>query len=139
VTEGTSRTSALIGLAVGLPLIGFGLAQFVVHKLDTVHIALWLAGGVALHDFVLVPAVFLAGGLLRRVAGRSVLAPLQVALIVSGLLLLFSLPALSGKGVTGGDTSRLPGDYPRAVAGLLIAIWAAAAVWALLARRRGGA
>lgn len=128
----------LIGLAAGTPLLGIGLYQVFTRNLNIVGIAVWMVGGVAVHDLVLVPVVFAAGALLRRLARDRWLAPLQAALVASGILVLFAVPALSGKGVSAADPSRLPGDYPRAVAGLLLGIWIAAGIWALSAGRRRG-
>jgi hypothetical protein len=136
MTDGTSRRPLLIGIAAGVPFLAVGVYQMVSRDLDIAGIVTWMAAGVVLHDFVLVPVVFALGAIVRRRAGGGSLAPLEAALIASGILILFSVPALSGKGVSAADPSRLPGDYPVDLAVLLAGVWIVAGCWALLGKRR---
>lgn len=137
MTPGEPRAPLVAGLVVGGGFIAFGCYTAVAHGLDLIGIGVWLAGGVALHDFLLVPLTFAIGAVVSRRAPVPLRAPLQAALIASGILILFSIPALSGKGMTADNPSRLPGDYPEAVAGLLLAVWSAAAIWTGLRVSRG--
>jgi hypothetical protein len=63
----------------------------------------------------------------------------RAALIVSGTLVLLTVPLLLGDGraTQPGNTSVLPGDYPVSLAAVLAGVWAAAVVWAYLVGRRG--
>ena len=97
----------------------------------------WLLGGLLVHDLLLVPAVLLVGLAVRQLP--TALQPsVRAALIVSGTLALTSVPLLLGYGrsTQPGNTSLLPGDYPRNLAITTGAVWAATAIWALLRRRR---
>jgi hypothetical protein len=91
--------------------------------------------GVRLRDLLLSPAVHLAGRALRRLPDGW-RWPLQAGLVVSGVLALASVPVLYGVGraTQPGNASVLPGDYPRALAGVLGLVWAG--VLALAASRR---
>lgn len=93
----------------------------------------WFLGGLVIHDLLLVPAVLGIGLALRRLPA-PLQPPVRAALIVSGTLALMSVPLLLGYGraTQPGNTSLLPGDYPRSLAIVLGAVWAAAAIWALL-------
>jgi hypothetical protein len=93
----------------------------------------WFLGGLLAHDLLLVPAVLLVGLALRHLP-PALQPPARAALIVSGTLALMSLPLLLGYGraTQPGNTSLLPGDYPRNLAISSGVVWTAAAVWALL-------
>jgi hypothetical protein len=137
VRNAAGHRPMLIGVAAGTPFLAVGVYQMVSRHLDIAGILTWMAAGVVLHDFVLVPFVFAAGAIIRRRARGGSVAPLQGGLIASGILILFSVPALSGMGVTAADPSRLPGDYLLDLAVLLAGIWVVAGGWALLGRRGG--
>jgi len=87
------------------------------------------------------PLVHLAGRRLRDRAPEPWRWPLQVGLVASGVLVLASLPVLYGVGRTTqpGNASVLPGDYPRALAGVLVMVWLGVLLWgvrSLRSRRR---
>ena len=72
----------------------------------------------------------------RPGAGRP-----QAGLVTSGVLVLASLPVLYGvgRGTQPGNTSVLPGNYPLALAGVLLLVWlGVGALGALGASRRRG-
>ena len=97
----------------------------------------WFIGGLLVHDLLLVPAVLLVGLAVRQLP--TALQPaVRTALIVSGTLALTSVPLLLGYGrsTQPGNISLLPGDYPRNLAITTGAVWTAAAIWALLRRKR---
>jgi hypothetical protein len=100
----------------------------------------WFLGGLLVHDLLLVPAVLGVGLAVRRLP-VALQPPVRAALIVSGTLALISVPLLLGYGraTQPGNTSLLPGDYPKNLAITAGAVWAAAAIWALvrLLVRRG--
>jgi hypothetical protein len=76
------------------------------------------------HDRLVEPVVHLAGCWVRRAPGAW-RWPLQVGLVVSGVLALARVPVLYGVGQATqlGNDSILPGDYPRALAGVLALVW----------------
>ncbi len=130
------------GLALGGAVGLFGLAGLLRDAAKTRPLvwALWLAGLVLVHDFVLAPGIHLVGAWLRRHTTDAVRWPLQLGLVVSGVLLLASVPVLYGVGraTQPGNRSVLPGDYPHALLGVLAVVWVLVLLWALLRLRRAG-
>ena len=121
-------------LVVGLGLAAWGFRLLTVTKVPLDEFAPWFVGGVLAHDLVLAPIAFVAGWLVRRIVPARLRAPVQVGLIVSGVVLVFAIPGLLDKGRDLGNTSKLPNDYPVSVAIVLGAIWAVVLLAAL--RRR---
>ncbi len=115
------------GLAVGGAIGLFGLAGLLPDAAKTMPAIwiIWLVGLLLAHDLLLEPLVHLAGRWLRR-APEVWRWSLQVGLVVSVVLALASVPVLYGVGraTQPGNTSVLPGDYPRALAGVLALVWA---------------
>jgi hypothetical protein len=104
----------------------------------------WLIGLLLVHDFLLAPMVHLTGRRLRDRAPESWRWPLQLGLATSGVLVLVSVPVLVGVGrrTQPGNTSVLPGNYPRALAGVLAAVWLgvlALGIWGSHRRHAGNA
>jgi hypothetical protein len=123
-------------LLVGWIAIAFGIQQLLTSRVDGFQWSIWFVGAILVHDMILAPAVFAVGWALRRGVPGRLLAPIQGGLIASGMLLLFALPGLSGRGDRHGDSSRLPNDYPHSVALVLIAVWAVTAVFLVRCWRR---
>ncbi|WP_405877102.1 hypothetical protein OG762_01755 [Streptomyces sp. NBC_01136] len=96
---------------LGLGLCGFGVFQFVDRTApgpgDAVEVLEWLAGAVAIHDGLLVPAV-LAVGLL--VTDSPVRAVLRGGLLSAGCLSLIALPMMLRAGKSANATV-LPLNY----------------------------
>jgi len=130
------------GLALGGAVGLFGLAGLLHDAAKTRPLAwiLWLGGLLLFHDFVLAPGVHLVGAWLRRHTDDAVRWPLQLGLIVSGVLVLASVPVLYGvgRGTQPGNRSVLPGDYPRALLGVFAVVWGLVLVLALARRARRG-
>jgi hypothetical protein len=131
------------GLAVGGAVGLFGLAGLVADAAKTMPLVWlrWLVGLLLVHDLVVAPLVHLIGRRLRDRAPAAWRWPLQLGLITSGVLVLASLPLLYGVGrnTQPGNTSVLPGDYPLALASVLLAVWLGVLIIGLLnarARRR---
>jgi hypothetical protein len=85
-------------------LLGEGLA-------DVVATALWLAGGVVLHDFVLVPLTLAVCWLGARVLPPGRRAAVTVGLVVLGTLTLLAVPVLGGWGANRDNPTILGRDY----------------------------
>lgn len=119
-----------VGLALGLPLVAFGLrgvlGQFSGPALES--FVVYFVGGAALHDLVVAPAVCVVGWLVVRAVPKVALGPVQAALLASGVIGLVSWPLVRGYGITPGEPSFLSRDY---VASVLIAwgvVWTLAAI-----------
>jgi hypothetical protein len=127
------------GLAAGSAVGLYGLAGLVADAAKTVPLVWlrWLVGLLLVHDFVLAPLVHLVGRRLRDRAPAAWRWPLQVGLVTSGVLVLASVPVLYGAGraTQPGNTSLLPGDYPRALTGVLLILWLAVLTVGLLSAR----
>ena len=70
--ETTSRGGLLIGLALGLPVIGYGLGGAIVDSADThpPELARWVVGAALVHDLVVVPVTAAVALLVRRFSPR---------------------------------------------------------------------
>jgi hypothetical protein len=86
----------LLAHLVALPLAAYALLA-VLARADAPRILLWLAASAVVHDFVLLPFYGVLDRLGRRATGRAVNF-VRVPALISGLLLLVFLPAISGKG-----------------------------------------
>jgi hypothetical protein len=141
-TEPTYGRAWWAGLAVGGSVLAWGLVGLVGQAMATVPPAWagWLLACLLVHDLVVVPAVFAVARLVGRAPARWRPA-MRAALVVSGVLVLVTAPALLGGGrsTQPGNSSVLPGDYPRSLALVLGLVWAVAAGWVLAGSlRRSG-
>src|SRR5581483_6136234 len=94
-------------------------------------------GGALVHDLLLAPLVTLLGVAVSRAVPASIRAVVQAALIISGVVLLFSWPLVRGYAHILHNPSSLPRNYTASVGIVLGAVWAVAAVLAIAAVRRG--
>lgn len=131
-----------IGLALGAPVVVFGV-RGVLAELPGVQLTSftrWFLGGAIIHDVVLAPAVCILGWVLVRWLPRPALAPVQAALVATGVVALVSWPLVRGYGVTPGEPSFLSRDYTASLVGVVAAIWIVATlavvVRVVTARRR---
>jgi hypothetical protein len=122
-----------IGLAIGVAVMVYGAVGLV---LDTgvgpsAEVAAWLVGSDLAHDFVLAPVACLVGAAVARALPRRYRAPVQAALLTTGVLLLVVSPALRGFGrdQVPDNPSVQPLDYTTATVTALAVVWAGAAVW----------
>ena len=128
-------------LPVGTLLIAWGVLGVLRQAASTAPASWlgWFLGGLLAHDLLLAPAIG-AVGLASRRLPTALRPTVRAALIVSGTLVVMSVPLLLGYGRASqpGNTSLLPGDYPRNLTIVLAAIWIIAGAWALhgLARSR---
>jgi hypothetical protein len=98
-----------LGVAVGL----YG-AYLLLTRQDTadhVDTALWLAGGVVLHDLVLGPLVIVGVGLVARFVPSPARAPVVVAGVVLGAVTLLGLPVLGRFGAHPDNPTLLDRAY----------------------------
>lgn len=107
----TAALRMLLGVA-GVAAIVFGLWHalgFEPEKL--ISAAVWLAGVVVLHDFVLSPVLAALGLAAGRVVPRRWRTPLVVAFVGWGAVTLIALPAMTGLGVRPDNPSLLDRPY----------------------------
>lgn len=127
---------------LGLAVMAFG-GFLLVREPEPWRIALWLAGGVLVHDGLIAPLV-IAVGALCAAAGLRLRGVPRAALVVAGSLTVIALPPLLRPGGVA-NASVLPLDYPRnwllamGAIGVLMAAYAGTRAWARARRRRGTA
>ncbi len=101
----------LIG-AVGVALASYGGWLLLAEDLaDLVDAAVWLAAGVVLHDFVLVPLTLASGYAATRLLPASRRAPVVAGLVVLGTLTLMAVPVLGRFGERPDNPTILDRDY----------------------------
>lgn len=125
-----------VALAIGAAVMAYGAAGLLG---DTglgasVDVGVWLVGADVAHDFVLAPLACLIGAAAARLLPRWCRAPVQAALLTSGVLLIVVFPALRGYGrdQVPDNPSVQPLDYTTATLTALAVVWAAAAAWLLI-------
>jgi hypothetical protein len=127
------RTSFLVGVALGGPLLAFATFELVTEagSKGAIAVGRWLVGANLVHDFALAPAVCVIGWLLVRELPRALRAPAGAAMIASGVLLIVAFPVLRGYGrdqVPGNPTVQ-PLNYASATLTVLGVVWGVCAVW----------
>jgi len=106
------RTRLLLG-ALGVAVTAYGAWLLLQEDLaDLVDTVVWLAGGVVLHDFVLVPLTLLLGLALVRLLPANVRAPVVGGLVVLGTVTLMAVPVLGGWGANADNPTILDRNYP---------------------------
>ncbi|MGY1854766.1 hypothetical protein [Modestobacter sp. SYSU DS0290] len=99
--------------------------------------ATWFLGSALLHDLVIAPLWIGLGWLATRFLPRPARPPVVVAAVVSGVLTLVTLPFLLTPGDGPANPSFLPRAEGRNLLLIVAGVWLAAAVWAVVAVRRG--
>ena len=106
------RTRLLLG-ALGVAVATYGGWLLLQEDLsDLVDTVVWLAGGVVLHDFVLVPLTLLLGLALVRLLPANLRAPVAGGLVVLGTVTLMAVPVLGGWGANADNPTILDRNYP---------------------------
>ena len=138
--------SALAGLAVGLPIMGYGIRGALVDAGDThpAELAAWIVGSGVVNDLVLVPLVLGVGFVARRLVPASAWPAVRAGLIVTGALCLVAWPFVRGYGRDPSTPSLLNRDYATGLAVAVAVVWVAVALWLTVAlviasRREEGA
>ncbi len=126
-------------LAVGWGIIAFGLHGIVSNWSESNPPVLLrtVIGLNVINDALVAPALVLVAVASRRLLPRWSLVPVQVGLIVSASVVLYSYPLVGswGKSVRSG-ASRLPWNYAHNLALVLGVVWTASALMALWSWRR---
>jgi hypothetical protein len=121
-----------IGLALGTPVMAYGAIALVDRAGWPRALAAgrWLAGGLLLHDLVLVPVVLGVVWLVGRVTPDWLRTPARAGLLGSALVVALGWPGLRGYGKRPDNATIHPLHYSSAVLTVLGALWCATAVWA---------
>lgn len=145
----TSRRGLVVGLALGLPIVGYGVRGALVDAADThpAELGAWIVGSALVDDLVLLPAVLGLGAIARRLTPRAAWPAVRTGLIVTGTLCLVAWPFVRGYGRDPSIPSLLNRNYATGLAAALAVVWAAVALWLAVAmarrrrrqRRRSGA
>lgn len=137
--DGTPR-SFWVGVGLGVPLMAWGARLYLEATPDLerrVDLGAWVVGLDLAHDLMLAPVILAVGYLVSRFVPRRARASVQVALILSGSVLLVGLLPLLGT-ADGGNPTIQPIDYGPPVAAVIALIWGATAAlqWARARSRR---
>ncbi len=126
-----------ISQALGWGVIGFGLFGIVSNSLDTrpAELARFVVGGALLHDLLVAPVVVLLGVVVARTVPGRFRGIVQAALVVSGVVALFSYPLVRAYGLAAKNPTSLPHNYALNLTVVLAVVWAGAAA-ALYRRSR---
>jgi hypothetical protein len=123
-----------IALPIGVALMAFGIIGMVGDKgvATSMDIGAWLVAADVAHDFILAPLACLIGVAVARALPPWCRAPVQAALLTTGVLLIVVFPALLGYGhdQVPDNPSVQPLDYTTATLTALAVVWVGAAAWA---------
>jgi len=119
-----------VGLASGWAVMAYAVYGMVQEweATNPPNLAKVLIGGVLLHDLLIAPLVALLGLLIVRFVPVVARGPVNLALAVSGVVVLFSYPLLRGFGRHAGNPSTLPHDYVANVLLIVSITWIVAAI-----------
>jgi hypothetical protein len=129
-----------VSAAIGWVVIGIGLRGVFEHSIDTrpANLAKFVVGGALLHDLLIAPLVIVAAVLLARIVPGRARAVVQAALVISGVLAVFSYPLVRAYGLAANNPTSLPFNYARNLTIVLGVVWAVAAGVLLVRLRKLG-
>ena len=125
-------------VVVGGLVMAWGVRLYLVATPDLdrrVDFVAWLVGLDLAHDLVLAPVIVAIGYLVSRLVPAPARAAVQVALILSGTVLLVGLLPLTGSAGNGNPTIQ-PIRYGPPITAVILTIWLTAGAATLLARPR---
>ncbi len=128
-----------IAVVAGSAIAGYGVAGFLDRYPDLSHrisLARWIVGVDLTHDLVLAPTVVVIGLIVRRIVPARALAPVQFAMMASGVVLLIAWRPLRASAAYHHNPTAQPLNYATATLTVIAVIWAIAATWFLLRRGR---
>jgi hypothetical protein len=132
VDQETPGRGIWIGLALGAPVMAYGSFELVQQAgwPRAFGVTRWIAGGILLHDLVLVPLVLALVWAVGRWTPAAVHTPLRAAVLGTGLIVAVGWPGLRGYGNRSDNPTIHPLDYSTAVLTALAVLWVAMASWA---------
>lgn len=127
-------------LGVGGLVMAYGVYGLLANLLpaERPHWLLWFAGLLLVHDLLVVPAVLGVAVTLRKVLSGRTLALVQAGAIVSAVVTLAALPALTGYGraTQPNNATVLPLNYTVNLLLVVVAVWAVVGVALAVTRAR---
>jgi hypothetical protein len=129
--DSTSRRGLLVGLALGLPVVAYGIRGVLVDADDThpTELVRWVIGAAVAHDLVLAPVVLAVGWALSRLVSASVWGPVRWGLATSGILVLVAWPLVRGYGEDPTTPSLLPRNYATGLTAAIVVVWLTVLAW----------
>jgi hypothetical protein len=128
-----------IGLVLGWALIAYGIWIVIVHAREAApwSMALFLFGGLLVHDLAVAPATIGVASLLRSRLPTSARGAAAGAAMMSALAVAVVVPAAIGRGSKlAGNPTIVPRDPWASVAIVLACTWLVAAIVVRRRRRR---
>jgi hypothetical protein len=127
-----------ISAVVGWAFIGWGLRGVFQYHIDTRpgELARFFISGALIHDLILAPVVIVVGYVVARVVPAGWRSYVQAALIVSGLLALFTYPEVRDYARVLHNPTSLPHNYTANLAIVIGVVWGATALVAMFRRMR---
>ncbi len=130
-------TTRLIIAAVGVIAGSYGLINLLDRGWsDLISIAIWLAGGVIAHDFVLAPLILALVAVTMIVLPRRFRAVGAFALVVIGTVTITAIPVLGRFGALADNPTLLPRNYGAGWLIFVTVVVVACAAWAIYEARR---
>jgi hypothetical protein len=143
--EETPGRGFWIGLALGLPVMAYGAVELFGQAGSTraTNVAVWIGGGLLLHDLLFAPVVITAVWAIGKVLPERLRAPIRAGVLGTALVIAIGWPALRGYGNRPDNRTIHPLDYTTAVLTAMAVVWALVGAWVLVAaidrrRRRPG-
>ena len=135
----TSRTGLLVGLALGLPVLAYGLRGALVDAADThpAELARWVVGLAVVNDLLVLPAAGLVAWAAHRWVPARAWPAVRGGLFAAAVLVAVAWPLLAGYGDDPANPSLFPRDYGAGLAAVLAAVALVTSVAAGAAVRRG--
>lgn len=134
----TSRRGLLVGLAVGVPVIAYGIRGVIVDAADThpAELARWIVGLAVVNDLLVIPAAIAVGFGLRRITPAWLWPAVRAGLLSTAVLGAVAWPLVRGYGKDPANPSLFPRSYGTGLLAAVAVVWLAVLAWGLVARRR---
>lgn len=134
----TSRRGLIAGLALGVPVIAYGMRGVLVDASDTnpAELARWIVGAAVVNDLVLLPLAGVVGYALRRVSPPAAWPIVRAGALTIGVLTLVAWPFVRGYGRDPANPSLLPRDYGLGLAVVAAVVATVTAIAAVVVTRR---
>lgn len=126
-----------VSALAGWSLIAWGIRGAFHHHVDTrpAELARFFLAGPLIHDLVFAPLVLGGGALVARLAPARRKAAVQSALLVSGVVVLFSYPEIRGYAHILHNPTSLPHNYTGDTAMVVGAVAATALILSIVRTR----
>lgn len=127
----------LIGLALGLPVLAYGVRGVLVDARRThpFELGRWIVGSAIVHDALVVPIVLAVSFVVTRLVPPWARPPLLWALATSTILTVYAWPFVRGYGHNPSVPSLLARNYASGLLAYLAVVAAVAVAWAIVRRR----